>query len=187
MPSSTRPPTPGPSDVPQGSKRTMSDPESAPQDPKKPRRNPSAEPSTRRDSTRDTKRRRKKKKKTPVVNAAAAKDEDAQARLDERSRAPLSARNEVIRFTSPETDLPASIVPDAKDSSHTLSSNQLSNSQANTLPSDDTSEHPSKVIPSTPVRPTKTLIRRNAYPPNRKTKSGLHQRMDLSLSLPLVH
>ncbi|KAF8556618.1 hypothetical protein OG21DRAFT_1506375 [Imleria badia] len=129
MPSSTCLATPGPSTVPQASKRTMSDAESAPQDPKKARRNSSAEPSTRRDSNRDTRRRRRRKKKAPVVNLAV-KNEATQSRADERARAPLSARNEIIRFTSAPSEADrSSIVPATKCSSQAPSSKSSSKSR----------------------------------------------------------
>ncbi|KIJ63664.1 hypothetical protein HYDPIDRAFT_168459 [Hydnomerulius pinastri MD-312] len=87
----------------------MSDAESAPKDPKKQRIDSSPETSTKRDSNRDTKRRRKKKKKAPIVSGASSKNDATPSRADERplsQRAPLSARNEIIRFTSaaPEAD-----------------------------------------------------------------------------------
>ena len=186
MPSSTRPAAPGPSNVSQGSKRVMSDPESALQDPKKARRNPSPEPSTRRDSGRDAKRRRKRKKKAPVVGTGPAKNEATQSRLDEHSRAPFFKRNEIIRFTSapPEADLPASSVPAAKSSSQAPSSKPFGKSRDTSLHiMDNITDHRSDAMPSTPVRITKSLIRRNAYPPNRETRNGSSHRM----SPPLAH
>ena len=182
MPSSTRPATAGPSNVSQSSKRTMSDAESTPQDPKKARRNSSAEPSN--SSNRDTRRRRRRKKKAPVVSAGAAKNEVTQSRLDERSRAPLSVRNEIIRFTSApsEADLPASIVSATKPSSSSEPLSKSREGSSHTL--DDIAEHRSQDMP---VRTTKSLICRNAYLLNRVTRSGLFQQIDLSLRLPLVH
>ncbi|KAG8216054.1 hypothetical protein J3R82DRAFT_8054 [Butyriboletus roseoflavus] len=153
MPSSTRPAAPGPTNVSQSSKRVMSDAEAAPQDLKKARRNSSAEPTTRRDSGRDTKRRRKRKKKAPVVSTRTAKNEATQSRLDERSRAPLSARNEIIRFTSapPEADLPASVVPAAKPSSQAPSPKLFGKSRETSLHFlDDITVHRSEAMPSTP-------------------------------------
>lgn len=159
MPSSTRPAAAGPSNVSQSSKRTMSDAEFTPHDSKKARRNSSAEPSN--SSNRDTKRRRRRKKKAPVVSAGATKNEATQSRLEERSRAPLSARNEIIRFTSAhsEADLPASIVPATKYSSQAPSSAPFSKSREGSLLTlDDITEHRSQDMPSSPVRTTKSLI-----------------------------
>lgn len=188
MPTSTRLPTPGPSTAPQSSKRTMSDAESAPQDSKKARRNSSPEPSTRRDSNRDAKRRRRRKRKAPVVNLAA-KNEVTQSRPGERSRAPLSARNEIIRFTSApsEADL-SSIVPATKCSSQAPSSKPSSKSREGSshFP-DDITEHHCQGMPSTLVCTTIPSIRRNAYVPNRMPRSGLFQQTNLYLGPPSAH
>lgn len=172
MPPSARPTTPGPSNVSQVSKRTMSDQESASQDPKKARRSVSIEPSARRrESNRDAKRRRRKKKKTPIVAVGAAKVDAPQARLGERSRAPLSVRNQVIRFTSPPLEA-ACVALDVKDSPHTSSSKHLGKCRASSLPMDDASERRCDAA-STLVRPPKSFTPRDAYPPNRRTRDGL--------------
>jgi len=186
MPSSTRPATPGPSNVSKNSKRAMSDVDCTPQDSKKARRNSPAEPSTRCDSNRDTKRRRKRKKKAPVVSVGTVKNEATQGRLDERSRAPLSAQNEIIRFASApsEVDLPAGIVSATKFSFQAPSSKSLSKSRQGSSHSLD--KHRSQAMPSTLVRTTKSLIRLSAYPPNRMVRTRLFQRIHLCLRLPLV-
>ncbi|KAF9242316.1 hypothetical protein BU15DRAFT_72848 [Melanogaster broomeanus] len=90
----------------------MSDVESTPKDTKKARIELSPETSTKRDSSRDTKRRKRKKKKAAIVGAGETRRETTPRRTDERppsQRAPLSARNEITRFTSaaPETASPS--------------------------------------------------------------------------------
>lgn len=154
MPSSTRPETPGPSNVPKNPKRAMSDVDCTHQDSKKARRNSSAEPSTRCDSNRDTKRRRKRKKKAPVVSVGTVKNEATQGRQDERSRAPLSAQNEIIRFPSAPSDLPGGIVSATKFSFQAPSSKSLTTSQQGSSHSLD--KHRSQAMPSTLVRTTKS-------------------------------
>lgn len=188
MPPSTRPATPGPSNVPQSSKRTMSDAESVPQHPKKARRNSSAEPSTRRDSHRDAKRRRKRRKKAPVVNLAV-KNEATQRRQDERSRAPLSTRNEIIRFASadadPSTGVASPLASPAKYFSPASSSKAPSQSREGSLHTlDGPNGHRSQGMPSTLVRTTKPFMCHNTNPPNRTTRSGLFQSLDLYQSDP---
>lgn len=174
MPSSTRPEVPGPSNVPQTSKRTMSDAESSPQDPKKARTNSSAESSTRRESTRDAKRRRRRRKKAPIVSSAS-KNEAAHSRPDEPSRAPLSARNEIIRFSSApsEADLPA-LATKFSLQAPSPKSNQSGQGSSQTL--DDMTEHNSQAMPSsTPVRIAQFTICHVAYRSNRMTRSRLFQ------------
>ncbi|KAG9307962.1 hypothetical protein JVU11DRAFT_12768 [Chiua virens] len=154
MPSSTRPATPVPSSIPQGTKRAMSDAESVQQESKKARRNSSTEPSTRRDSSnRDNKRRRKRKKKVPIVNSGTAKNEPTQSRLDERSRAPLSPRNEIIRFTSVALDTGLSssnMVPATNIPSQASSSNHLSKARGGPSHTvDNTTRRQSEAMPST--------------------------------------
>ncbi|KIJ05845.1 hypothetical protein PAXINDRAFT_103613, partial [Paxillus involutus ATCC 200175] len=120
MPSSTRTATPGPSNLTQCPKRPISDAEFAPKDPKKPRIEPLPDAHSKRDSSRDTKRRRRRKKKAPIVSAGGARKESTPSRTEERplsQRAPLSARSEIIRFSSP--------APEADPSTSAMSSAEV--------------------------------------------------------------
>ncbi|KAF9224763.1 hypothetical protein BS17DRAFT_778997 [Gyrodon lividus] len=175
MPSSlTHTATPGPSNLAQGFKRPMSDVESQRKDPKKARMESSPETSNKRDSSRDVKRRRRKKKKAPIVSAGGAKIVTTPNRTDEpplSHRAPLSARNQIIRFVSatPEVDPLASAMSAAEAPMQGSSSVPLFKSgQGSSRISDDIPdvELAGETIPSGSVcPPAKQVVHRDAYPP----------------------